>query len=210
MKTALVTGASRGLGAELTKELRALGWLVYATSKDPILNQVVQMDVTDRLSIQRVKVLMDLEGLDLLINNAGIFPEKDPILKAKENSLLDFLAVNTFGPLMVTQEFWEHLKHNQGKVINISSSRGVCHPGNCERANYSISKNALNHITRLFSIQGKSDGVQVNAICPGHFRSDMGGEHAPQSVQEAANHVLWLANQNVSGHFFNARTISEW
>lgn len=210
MKTALITGACRGLGAEITKQLRSMGWLVYSTSVNPIDREVIFMDVTNRASVKSVKVRADIQSMDLLVNNAGIFPEKDTILNSKEESLRNFIEVNSIGPIVVTQEFWELLKSVKGKVINITSRRGQCNVDTATRANYSLSKNMLNHITRLFSIEGKEFGISVNAICPGHFRSDMGGDHAPQSVEEAAAHVLWLYEQDVTGKLFLGREEANW
>lgn len=192
---AVITGSGRGLGAELCKQLRAMGWLVYSTSRRSVPNKTVQMDVTWRQSIQDFKENSGLTQIDLLINNAGIFPEKDSILEADEESLAEMLSVNAVGPLMVTQEFWPLLVAGKGRVINISSSRGLSTITTPTRANYSMSKSLLNHITRLFAIQGEQDGVVVNAICPGHFKSDMGGSDAPRSVEDAAHEVIWLATQ---------------
>jgi NAD(P)-dependent dehydrogenase (short-subunit alcohol dehydrogenase family) len=192
---AVVTGSGRGLGAEICRQLRAMGWLVYSTSRRSFQNKTVQMDVTWRQSIVDFKENSGLTKIDLLINNAGIFPEKASILEADEESLAEFLSVNSVGPLMVTQEFWPLLVEAQGRVINISSQRGLSTTNTATRANYSMSKSLLNHITRLFAIQGELDGVIVNAICPGHFKSDMGGPNAPRSVEDAAHEVIWLGTQ---------------
>lgn len=187
MKAALVTGASRGLGAEITKQLRALGWLVFSTSVDPILDQVIQMDVTDRLSIQRVRFLAGLDGLDLLVNNAGIYTDKETILGVNEENLLQCIQVNAIGPLKVTQEFWPDLIKNKGIVLNISSIRSFIEQAT--GANYFLSKNMLNNISSLFKSQGEKDGVRVEIVYPEPFKSDM-GVNATKPAEEAAKEIL--------------------
>lgn len=187
MKTALVTGASRGLGAEITKQLRELGWLVFSTSVDPILDQVIQMDVTDRLSIQRVKILAGLDGIDLLVNNAGIYTDKEPILGVNEENLLRCIEVNAIGPIKVTQELWPDLIKNKGTVLNISSIRSFIEQAT--GVNYFLSKNMLNNVSALFKAQGEKDGVRVEVVHPESFKSDM-GVNSTRPVEEAAQEIL--------------------
>lgn len=208
MRTALVTGASRGLGREISNQLVLSGWDVIFTSRHPMDSKILEMDVTSRLQVQKVR--NKVEKLDLLVNNAGIFPEKNDVLQANEHVLLNVFMVNVLGPLIVTQEFWPLLRESKGKVINITSRRGLTDVKDCKRANYSLTKNCLNHLTRLLSIQGQEDGVCVNTICPGHFKSCMGGDHAPLTLEEAASHVLWLVDQNVNGKLFLGREEANW
>ena len=185
MKTAIVTGCGRGLGNALLDQLDGLGYLVAGATHG-------QMDVTSQISV--VNFAFDFaqkhSSLDLLINNAAVILDSKDILSVTPGMLQDTMEVNALGPLFVCQAHWKLLKAAHGLIINISSSDAEC-LDECRPA-YSISKAALEAVTKKLALAGKRDGVRVVSVHPGWFRSGMGGPNAPLSPEEAAANVLKL------------------
>lgn len=213
MGTALVTGASKGIGAEVCRQLSELGWSVYRTCKEGG-EGIIKMDVTVPQDVWDVREILLKEGvlsLDLLVNNAGIFPNKEDILNCDLLDLAECIRVNAIGPLFVAQKLWPFLRG--GRIINISSVLSLTTKPDATRAAYSISKSMLNHVTRMLSLAGVEPNISVNAICPGHCRTDMGKDHAPQSVEEATEKIIWLATEvphDISGKFFLGNEMAHW
>lgn len=146
-----------------------------------------------------------INQLDVLVNNAGVYPEKEDILRFNTDLMLQTLHVNAVGTANVTRIFWDRLKQSKGRVINISSRMGLATKQDPTRASYAISKAALNFVTRMFALQGLHDGVSVNAMCPGHCRTKMGGPDAPRSPEEGAETAVWLATdapKEATGGFY--------
>lgn len=192
MITAIVTGASQGLGKEIARLLADHGFAVLApTRKD--------MDVGNPDSINKFCSLV--HRVDVLVNNAAILGE----------TLEEALRVNAMGAYHLTSALWPKLVDNQGQVINISSREGLMWGDTFGRRHYSVSKTTLNAVTRMMA--DNKDAVTVNACCPGWFRSRLGGKHAPQSATEAADTPVWLATQaslKYNGKFFINREVVPW
>lgn len=220
-RVALVSGANRGIGAEIALELaRDHGYLVYAGARDP--DQIdsvdgiepVRLDVTDEDTIfaARRRIESDSGRLDALVNNAGVYG--DPIGAAGYDidEAHKVLEVNTFGPWRLIEAFVGLLRDSDApRIVNVSSGGGQLSDMNGGRAAYRISKAALNALTRTLASDER--WVKVNAMCPGWVRTDMGGSAAPKSVEEGADTAVWLATlpeDGPTGGFFRNRKPIPW
>jgi NAD(P)-dependent dehydrogenase (short-subunit alcohol dehydrogenase family) len=227
-KTALVTGANKGIGLEIVRKLLAEGLRVFLTARNAAAGKVaassldgdvrfLQMDVSDDASIQKgAKTYGELsDSLDVLINNAGIYPDENfDILTISRAQLVETFQTNTFGPVKVTQAFLPFLKKsNAPRVINISSGYGEIGGLSYKVSSYCLSKLALNGVTIMLDQALRSERIAVYAMCPGWVRTDMGGANAARSVEEGADTAVWLATdapQTLSGKFFRDRKVIGW
>jgi NAD(P)-dependent dehydrogenase (short-subunit alcohol dehydrogenase family) len=215
----LITGANRGIGKETARQLAARGATVLLASRDLEAGKaaalevpsstVLQMDVGDDASIRTAadEVRRRFGRLDVLINNAGIYPDGErTILTASREFMAATLETNTLGPLSVVQAFVPLLRaSSRPRIINVSSGYGQIEGLSASVPSYCLSKLALNGLTIMLAEILKADGIAVNAVCPGWVRTDMGGASAPRSVEEGAAGIIWLAAtapQTETGHFF--------
>src|SRR5205085_4078032 len=134
--------------------------------------------------------------LDVLINNAGIYPDKGlTILTVSREQMVNTLQTNTFGPLEVTQAFIPLLqKAGSARVINVSSGYGQLEGLSPGVPSYCLSKLALNGVTIMLAKALKADGIAVNSMCPGWVRTEMGGANDDRSVEEGADTAVGLAD----------------
>jgi NAD(P)-dependent dehydrogenase (short-subunit alcohol dehydrogenase family) len=227
-KTALVTGANKGIGFEIVRQLLAEGHRVFLTARNAAAGQeaassldgdvhFLQMDVSDDASIQKgAKTYGELSDLlDVLINNAGIYPDENfDILTISREQLVETFQTNTFGPAKVTQAFLPFLKKSSApRIINISSGYGEIGGLSYKVPSYCLSKLALNGVTIMLDQALRSEGIAVYAMCSGWVRTDMGGANAARSVEEGADTAVWLATaapQTLSGKFFRDRRAIGW
>ena len=218
---ALVSGASRGIGAEIARELASdHGFLVFAGARDPGDVEAtegvepIRLDVTDQATVDaaRERIESDPGRLDALVNNAGIYG--DPIGAADYDLARahQVLEVNTFGPWRLTQALLPLLRGSSSpRIVNVSSGAGQLSDMNGGRAGYRLSKAALNALTRTLASDER--GIKVNTMCPGWVRTDMGGSAAPRSVEEGADTAVWLAtlsDDGPTGGFFRNRKPIPW
>jgi NAD(P)-dependent dehydrogenase (short-subunit alcohol dehydrogenase family) len=220
-KVALVSGTSRGIGAEIARELAVdHGFFVFAGARNP--DEVeriegvepVQLDVTDQASVNaaRERIESDAGRLDSLVNNAGIYG--DPIGAADYDldNAHEVLEVNTFGPWRLIEAFLPLMRSSsQPRIVNVSSGGGQLSDMNGGRAAYRVSKAALNALTRTLASDQR--WVKVNTMCPGWVRTDMGGQAASRSVEEGADTAVWLAtlpDDGPTGGFFRDRKPIPW
>jgi NAD(P)-dependent dehydrogenase (short-subunit alcohol dehydrogenase family) len=231
-KIALVTGANKGIGLEIVRQLATAGFRVFLTARDSQrgeeasqklqqdgLNvEFLQLDVTDFTSIDRLakELASRTDHLDVLVNNAGILLDapNSSVLDVESEVILQTLQTNTLGPLRLIQKLVPLLsKSNAGKVINVSSGGGqLTDMGNWAPA-YCLSKTALNAVTGMMAAALKDKHIVVNSICPGWVRTDMGGSNASRSVQQGADTVTWLATEapsDLTGKFLRDRTVIPW
>lgn len=208
MGTALVTGASRGIGREVARTLSSEGWRVLSGVRDPKSappgTQAEAVDMADAETIQALARRLGErnERLDALVNNAAVY----------DASATRVWAVNVLGPLLLTRALVPLLDRN-ARVVMVTSGLGqlsaqsaslierLSNPkltlADIERlaaeapGGYGASKAALNAMTRLFAEELATRGILVNAISPGWCRTDMGGRGAPRSVEQGAASVLW-------------------
>ncbi len=225
-KIALVTGGNRGIGFESCRQLARSGFTVLLTARDPnngnaAVNKLVNdegldvifylLDVTNKDHIKNVsrQVEQQYGSLNVLVNNAAILYDTwqhaiDVDLKVV-NQAID---TNVYGPWRLCQAFIPIMKRNgHGRIVNVSSLGGSLHymqEGGTPA--YSISKAALNVLTRRLGAELQGTGILVNSVDPGWLATDMGGPGGGP-VKEGVRGIIWAATlpeDGPSGGFFNA------
>lgn len=212
MKTALVTGANRGIGLELTLQLLDSGYNVHATYRsskgglEEIQNSALnihQMDVRNKEEISTV--IKSISSLDLLINNAGIADGRwQSISEINMEHALEVLNVNAVSPVLVTQQVLPILS-NQSTIVMISSLMGSI--GDCQSGRsyaYRASKTALNMFSMAMKNELDGMGSSLLIIHPGWVETDMGGPNAPLSTDESVRGIMRRIteqNMSMSGRF---------
>ncbi len=224
---ALVTGANKGIGLEVVRQLVAKGVRVFLTGRNAEAGQkaagslsgnvsFVALDISDPISSRSAAeaVARRTDRLDVLINNAGILESgDDSILTVSPELVKKTFATNALGPLLVTQAFAALLsKSTAPRVINVSSGAGQLSGELMHWAPaYSVSKTALNSVTQQLAAAWPT--VAVNSVCPGWVHTEMGGAEAPRSVQQGADTIVWLATdapQSLTGKFLRDREVIDW
>ncbi len=188
-RTVVVTGANRGLGLEFARQYKAAGWRVIGTARDPdtadeleaLGVRVLQLDVASQESVDGLAAALGDEPIDLLINNAGIFPRVGKIQEIDFEDYWRTLAVNTVGPVRVTRALLPNLRQGKLKIIaGLSSNLGSIAEN--ERGNfygYRESKAALNMFTKTLAAELGPEGFTCVVLTPGWVQTDMGGPNAP-------------------------------
>jgi NAD(P)-dependent dehydrogenase (short-subunit alcohol dehydrogenase family) len=212
-KVILVTGANRGIGFEIVRQLAKQGHDVILTARDALKGRKaveklaaewltvghIQLDVTDNRQIFEAFEIVrnEYNHLDVLINNAGIMSKNDrSILHANDSLVNEIIKTNALAPLEMVQAF-APLISKGGRVIMMSSGGGsMTDPIGGWSPVYCVSKSMLNSITRHLAYALAEKGVSVNAMCPGWVRTDMGGITAPRNVAEGADTAVWLATSD--------------
>jgi NAD(P)-dependent dehydrogenase (short-subunit alcohol dehydrogenase family) len=228
-RVAVVTGANRGIGLEVSRQLAGLNFRVVMTGRDR--GQIdkaarsltgervmpVQLDVTDTASIERAhrQIEDQLGGVDVLVNNAAILlHESSDVLAVPLDDYRRTFETNVFGAIQVCRAFVPAMaRRRYGRVVNVSSGAGQLSRMSTYAPAYSMSKAALNALTRILAETYRGEGVLVNSVDPGWVRTDMGGSSAPRSVEEGADTIVWLAtlpDSGPSGGFFHDRRRTEW
>jgi NAD(P)-dependent dehydrogenase (short-subunit alcohol dehydrogenase family) len=230
VKTVLVTGANKGIGREVVRQLARKGFHVFVGARnskegrravDEIVKEggkanFLELDVSDKDSVIAAgrEFSKMAHHLDVLVNNAGIVIDGDEkILELSDELLRKTLETNTFGALRVTRAFAPFLRKSKApRVINVSSGSGQLTGGADGWAPaYSISKTALNGVTS--QLAAALPTFAVNSVCPGWVRTDMGGENASRSVEEGADTIVWLASEaphELTGKFLRDRKEIPW
>ena len=226
MKTALITGANRGIGLAIAaglnrlKEMKVLVGSRRAEDGDKAARTLggsavgVQLDLSSTNAVQRqVKTIVDTHGpIDILVNNAGVL-ENGNILEIDNEKLNHSLEVNVLGPLHLIRELVPGMNTRRyGRIVNVSSGWGSFAEGLSGPAAYSISKAALNAVTLSLS-KDLANNVKVNSMCPGWVRTRMGGEGATRTPEEGADTAIWLAtlaDDGPSGRFYRDRRLIPW
>ncbi len=226
-KIALVTGGNRGIGFAITQGLLEKGYEVIITSRSldkakqavEKLNSIgkvipIELDVADDNSINKAleSLRTKVDHLDVLINNAGIYPDEGVNILTIPRDLLDLtLNANTFGAIRMVQAFLPLLqKSPDARVINVSSSYGEINGLSADVPSYCLSKLALNGGTIMLAQALRSQKIAVNAICPGWVKTDMGGDSAPRTPEQGADTAIWLATEaprNHTGKFWRDRKV---
>jgi NAD(P)-dependent dehydrogenase (short-subunit alcohol dehydrogenase family) len=230
VKTVLITGANKGIGHEVARQLAAKGFHVIVGARnakagrktaDAITKQsgkatFLEIDVADNDSVtSAAREFSNIEDhLDVLVNNAGIIVDGDnAILEINDDLFRKTLETNTLGALRVTRAFAPLLRKSKApRVINVSSGGGQLTGGADGWAPaYCVSKTALNGVT--VQLAAALPTFAVNSVCPGWVRTEMGGENASRSVEEGADTIVWLASeapQDLTGKFVRDRKEIPW
>jgi NAD(P)-dependent dehydrogenase (short-subunit alcohol dehydrogenase family) len=227
-KIALVTGGNRGIGKEIAHQLATKGFRVILTARDPKAGKkaassikgdvgFLALDVADDESIIQAaeSFAKESDRLDVLVNNAGIYPDEGvDILTATRELLTKTFQTNTFGAIRIIQAFLPFLSRaDQARIINLSSGYGEIDGLSSGVPSYCLSKLTLNGATIMFDQALRNRGIAVNSVCPGWVRTDMGGPNASLSVEEGADTTVWLASDashSLSGKFFRNRREISW
>jgi NAD(P)-dependent dehydrogenase (short-subunit alcohol dehydrogenase family) len=209
-KVAVVTGANRGLGLEVCRQLGARGYAVILCARDAAKGRaaaeplrragadvhVQQLDVADDCSVKEAAAETErsIGRLDVLVNNAGILYDTwQHAAGADLRVVREAFETNTLGPWRVTQAFLPLLrKSRHGRIVNVSSGAGQLGSLDGDTPGYSLSKAAMNALTLMLAAELKSDRILVNAVCPGWVATDMGGKGG-RPVEDGAAGVVWAA-----------------
>lgn len=227
-KVILVTGANRGIGLEIVRQLAAQGCTVLLGTRDEAKGRLaadsiphrehvhsLKLDITNEADVDAAaKWIRERYGrLDVLINNAAILLKTDQnVLDDDEAIFQETLATNVYAHLHVTRAL-QSLIPAGGSIIMTSSGGGsMSDPVGGWSPAYCISKSTLNAITRHLAYTLQARRIRVNAFCPGWVRTDMGGKSAPRRVEQGADTAVWLATADVreSGKFFRDRHVIPW
>ncbi|WP_432254733.1 SDR family oxidoreductase [Limimaricola sp. AA108-03] len=209
MKRALVTGGAKGIGRGLVERLAQEGWEVAAMDRDPGALQglpegarAIEGDVSDEASVRAAIAATGWDGLDLLVNNAGLAsPEAGPIEDLALADWQKWIGTNLTGAFLMTKHCVPLLRARRGTIVNITSSRA--HQSEPQTEPYAAAKGGLTALTHALAISLGPE-IRVNAIAPGwivttgwdelreidHAQHPAGRAGRPEDVAEA---VLWLA-----------------
>lgn len=219
---AIVTGANRGIGLEVVRQLAQQGMTVILGSRDLEKGETAaatlasnglevlprQLDVSDVDSIAALATQVEQEfgRLDVLVNNAGILYDtwQQPST-ANLDTVQEAIATNTLGPWQMCKAFVPLLRRSQhGRIVNVSSGAGSIATMGSGTPAYSVSKAALNAFTRTLAVELKGSGILVNAVCPGWVATDMGGAGG-RPIKDGAASVVWavmVPDDGPTGGFF--------
>lgn len=231
-RIAVVTGANRGIGLEISRQLARRGIRVVVTArsaakaasvcqklKDEGLDVAYHpCDVTDPTAVQILRdfIKKNYTAADILVNNAGVMldPKGSSASEISPDVLHKTMAANVYGPVMLCRALLPLMKEkNYGRIVNLSSGLGQLSESGRGTPAYRISKTALNSFTRTLAAELSDTNILVNSMCPGWVRSDMGGPNAPRSLEQGAETAVWLAtlsDDGPRGGFFRDQQPLAW
>jgi NAD(P)-dependent dehydrogenase (short-subunit alcohol dehydrogenase family) len=235
---ALITGANKGIGLEIARQLGAQGAVVLVGARDEGRGRraaaalcaegakahSIELDVTRPATIASAaaRIERDFGRLDILVNNAGILIDDAPPSRIGLDVVRRTYETNVIGPLAVFQMMLPLLRASPaGRVVNVSSNLGSLSrssdpdrgAGNTQLLAYGSSKSALNAITVHLAKELRGTGIKVNAAVPGHVATDLGGHDAPRTPQQGARiavQLATLANDGPTGGLFDEEGAVPW
>ncbi len=238
-KIALVTGANKGLGFEISKQLAKQEIQVILGARDIAKGQEaadklkqqgldvypLTLDINNVESIQSaVNTIKEKFGtLHILVNNAGVMLDwTTSVFDITLDTLTQTLQTNLYGAFQLCQLCIPLMKASgYGRIVNMSSTLGSLtdmsdpnsHYDGVQSPSYRLSKTALNAVTALFARELRGTNILINSACPGWVQTDMGSEAAPLSIEQGADTPVWLAtlpDGGPNGGFFNSRKPVAW
>jgi NAD(P)-dependent dehydrogenase (short-subunit alcohol dehydrogenase family) len=227
-RVALVSGANKGIGCEIVRQLTERGITTILGSRDEEKGRAVaegmygdvrvrQLDVTDEKGIQNLArdVEEEFGRLDVLVNNAGISIDGGRRgVDADLNVVRETLEMNLFGAWRLCEAFVPLMQRNRyGRIVNVSSGMGALNDMGGASPAYRVSKTSLNALTRILASELRGTGILVNSVCPGWVQTDMGGSGASRAIEEGVDTPVWAAtlpNNGPTGGFFRDRRQIPW
>jgi NAD(P)-dependent dehydrogenase (short-subunit alcohol dehydrogenase family) len=227
-RTALITGANRGIGLAIARQLAGAGNSVVVGSRDRAGGETavaslcglgldataVQIDLNVPATIDAAVADLANTGrrIDVLVNNAGVLHDR-PLLDLTDAEVAESAAVHLTGPIRLIRSLVPGMvAGGYGRIVNVSSGWGAFAEGMGGPGAYGVTKAALNALTVRLSKE-LPPVIKVNAMCPGWVRTRMGGEGATKTPDEGADTAVWLAalpDNGPTGGFFRDRTRIEW
>lgn len=229
-QTALITGANKGIGLEIARQLGQQGFYIFLGSRNKtrgerawaylqesgVQGELLLIDVADDASIQQAfqATQKRVSSLNVLINNAGILlDEGKSILDVSPSDFTQTLQINALGAFQVVRAFLPLLQRGS-RIIMISSGAGIISGGVSSFAPvYAVSKTLMNTLTQHLARDLQDKGIAINAVSPGWVRTDMGGQGANRSVEKGAETPVWLAAEapiELTGKFLRDKKEIEW
>lgn len=233
-RIALVTGANRGIGLEIVRQLARLGIITVLSARDEakarvaadkLLSEgievgVVPIDVDSDASVEAgLKQVDELFGrLDILVNNAGVMLDGPSTGATAANVTIDTIAstfnTNVLGPLRLTRGAIPMMQRNgYGRIVNMSSGLGALTDMGGGWPAYRLSKASINVLTRVFAAEIGPGNIKINSMHPGWVQTDMGGPNADRPVDAGAETAVWLAtlpDDGPTGGFFKDKKPMAW
>lgn len=236
---ALVTGANKGIGKEISRQLAAKGVFVLLGIRDAargqqaetdlraqgLTVQLLPLDVTDQQSVDQAASCVENQygRLDILVNNAGIALDWGRPSELEIEALQKTYDTNVFGVFRVTRAMLPFLRKSKaGRIVNVSSALGsvtlTADPngpfqGRSMLLAYCSSKSALNMMTLQFANELKGSGIKVNAVTPGYVATDMNQHQGTRTVEQGAAtpvRLALLADDGPTGGFFSDEGVVPW
>jgi NAD(P)-dependent dehydrogenase (short-subunit alcohol dehydrogenase family) len=237
-RTALITGANKGIGLETARQLGQRGLTVLIGARDGergaravealcaqgIDARAIALDVTDAVSVAEAaaRIERELGRLDVLVNNAGIILGRPLPSETRLDDLRRVFEVNVFGAVAVTNSMLPLLRRSpSARIVMVSSELGgLANHGDADwryawfnAIAYPASKAALNMVTVQYAKELASAGIKVNAADPGYTATDLNGHRGTQTVEEGARASVNLAligDEGPTGGFFDAHGPARW
>lgn len=226
---ALVTGANRGIGKQVSIDLAKQGIYVLVGARNPGeaadtlaavqavgKGEILSLDVSKEQSISEAldTITGSFGRLDILVNNAGIFADPGSFFDTTSEDLHRTLLVNLYGPLRLIQTFLPMMiQNNFGRIVNVSSGMGQLSDMGGGYPAYRISKTAINALTNVASAEAVGKNIKINSVCPGWVKTDMGGASATRPVEKGAETIVWAAtlpDSGPTGKFFRDKKEISW
>ncbi|TGM74876.1 SDR family NAD(P)-dependent oxidoreductase [Leptospira mtsangambouensis] len=228
-RIALVTGANRGIGKQVSIDLAKQGIYVLIGARNPGeaedtlaavkavgKGEILSLDVSKEQSISEAldTITGSFGKLDILVNNAGIFADPGSFFDTSSEDLHRTLLVNLYGPLRMIQVFLPMMiQNNFGRIVNVSSGMGQLSDMGGGYPAYRISKTAINALTNVASFEAVGKNIKINSVCPGWVKTDMGGASATRPVEKGAETIVWAAtlpDNGPTGKFFRDQKEISW
>jgi NAD(P)-dependent dehydrogenase (short-subunit alcohol dehydrogenase family) len=227
-RVAVVSGANRGIGLEVVRQLAQLGCDVVLGARDPTKGEaarrklgapsviVMALDVADPKAAPRVaEQVRDRFGrCDILINNAGVhYDTWETATRADFRIVHEAMETNVVGAWRLAAALVPLMRERHyGRIVNVSSEAGSLASMDASAPAYAVSKAALNALTRVLAAELRGTGVLVNSICPGWVATDMGGRGG-RPVEQGAAGIVWAATlleDGPTGGFFRDGAPLPW